>query len=297
MVAVAMLVNVACSAGGDTQPEPQPQPQPQPEPEPEPQPEPQPDLTAEELLHRSPDEMELTWQAALVRLPNSNGTIIETNVNALESGEVVPDQIYPVVIWMHGCNGFWSGTEFRINWLATNGFVVIAPLSFARSFYPQSCDVGTRETGLYRPTLRVRQYDAGYAINKVRAFDWADNNNLILAGLSEGAAVVTTYTNKDNPMGYLKARVAESWGCHAGWSEFQGLAAPASEAVLTLLADQDPWYTASFHQGDCGEFMNTNNGSLSYVVDYAPLRTRHELWENPEIQEIILTFLLEQISL
>ena len=209
---------------------------------------------------------------------------------------MVPDRTYPVVIWMHGCNGFWDGTSFRLNWLAQNGFVVIAPLSLARSFYPASCNVESHESGLYRPTLKMRQYDAGYAIEKVRGFAWADTDNLIIAGLSEGAAVVTTYANKDNPEGYIKARIAESWGCHSGWSEFQGLNAPDSEAVLTLVADRDPWYRSPFQQGDCGEFMNLNNGSLSFVVDYEPLRNSHELWEDPAIQEIIRTFLLEQLE-
>jgi len=62
------------------------------------------------------------------------------------------------------------------------------------------------------------------------------------------------------------------------------------------VADRDPWYQSSFHQGDCGKFMNLNNGSLSFVVDYEPLRNRHELWEDPAIQEIIRTFLLDQLE-
>ncbi len=278
-VLLLSLFSVACSTGGGKAGTPN-----------------GPNLTPEQLLYQSPSEMELTWQASLVSIPTRDGGVVRTTVSALESGEVVPDQTYPVVIYLHGCSGFWSGSSFRINWLAQNGFVVIAPNSFAREFYPQSCNPSTNESGLFRPTLAIRQFDAGYSIKKAAEFTWADKNNIMLVGFSEGAAVATTYTNLETPAGLLKARVAEAWVCQAGWPEFQGINAPESEAVLTLVSDRDPWYTSRYHQGDCGEFMTTNNGSLSYVVDYEPLRNRHELWEQPEIQEIIRTFLLEQLS-
>lgn len=248
-----------------------------------------------EQPHQDPLELARTWRAAMVSVPDGLGGVVETTTSALESGAMQIEGLYPVVIWMHGCNGFWSGTSYRLNWLARNGFVAVAPLSLARSFYPRSCNLDTFESGLYRPTLTMRQYDAGYAIQQVRKFSWADQGNLFLAGLSEGGAVATTYASQTEPGANLKARIAEAWGCHAGWREYEGINASPDEAVLTLLADRDPWYTADFHQGDCGEFMSQENGSLSFVVDYAPTRYMHELWEQPEIQEIILDFLLRQL--
>jgi len=151
---------------------------------------------------------------------------------------------------------------FRMNWLARNGFAVIAPSSFARAFYPESCNLETRESGLYRPTLGLRQNDADYAIEQARIFPWV-----------------------------VKARVAESWTCHSGWDEFIGINAPENEPVLSLLADDDPWYTSEFHKGSCEEFMSVTNGSFSFVVDYPPLRHQHELMENSDVREIVLDLL------
>ncbi len=37
---------------------------------------------------------------------------------------------------------------------------------------------------MYRGTLRMRQYDAGYAIEKAKALSWVDSNNVFLVGLS-----------------------------------------------------------------------------------------------------------------
>lgn len=250
----------------------------------------------EQMYFSSIEEMDRTWQAAMVKMPDGRGGVLSTDTASLDSGLVDPGQLHPVVVWMHGCNGFWSGTNFRMDWLARNGFVVVAPLSFARSFYPTSCNTGTFQSGLYRPTLKIRQYDADYAIRKVRSFPWADQNNIFLAGLSEGAAVTTTYTSFDLQLPPLKGRIAEAWGCHSGWPEFIGINAPEDEPVLTLLADRDPWYTEAYQQGDCGEFMTGNNSSLSFVADYEPVRNMHELWEQPQVQEIILNFLLDLLQ-
>ena len=251
-----------------------------------------------------PAELERTWRAARVRVPDGAGGAVATDVDALESGAVVPGGAsgdapggggWPVVVWMHGCAGFWSGTDDRLDWLAGHGFVAIAPSSLAREVYPRSCDLETRRSGLHRPTLAMRQRDAGHAVRRARALPWADPDNVFLAGLSEGAAVATTYVDPDPPAGRLKARVAESWGCHSGWEEYAGIRAPAGEPVLALVADLDPWYAAPWHRGDCGAFMGADDGSLSVVVDHEPARRRHELWELPEIRELVLSFLLTEV--
>lgn len=253
-------------------------------------------LTEDERKFLDPAEAKRAWDAALVRVPGAQGGVIETTVAALEDGSLVPDKAYPVVVWMHGCSGFWSGTYDRINWLAQNGFAVFAPRSPARAFYPASCDTDTFESGLYRPTLRIRHLDVDYALSQISQLDWANQDQLFLAGLSEGAATTTTYKDDSVEGGYLKARLAEAWTCHSGWREYVGIEAPKDQAILTLVADSDPWYTAPYHQGDCARFMEQDNGSQSIVIDYAPARHLHELWEQAEIRELMLNFLLEQIN-
>ena len=106
-------------------------------------------------------EMERAWQAALVRIPKSGGGYVSTTIAEFEEGGISPEGVWPTVIYMHGCTGIWSGTKTRINFLARNGYAVVAPASFARLKYPQSCRPDTHQGGLYRPTFKMRQYDAG----------------------------------------------------------------------------------------------------------------------------------------
>ena len=75
---------------------------------------------------------------------------------------------WPTVIYLHGCDGLWDATHTRIDFLASHGYAVIAPLSFARKKYPQSCDTGHYRGGLYRLTLAMRHHDAGYAIAQAK---------------------------------------------------------------------------------------------------------------------------------
>ena len=242
-----------------------------------------------------PAEMERAWQAALVRIPKSGGGHVSTTIAELRKGRISPGEPWPTVIYMHGCTGIWPGTKTRINFLARNGYAVIAPASFARLKYPQSCRPDTHQGGLYRPTLRMRQNDAGYAIAKARTLPWVDKSNVFLMGLSQGGITTATFSSP-RPEHSLRARIVEGWTCHAGWSEYAGMNAPESEPVLTLVGAKDPWFRNYWSQGSCGRFLSKSNGSRSVVYSKGRLSTRHELLEAREVQQTVLDFLSDHRS-
>ncbi len=240
-----------------------------------------------------PLEIERTWQAALVRIPASSG-MIKTTMHNLRRADIPKRKKYPTVIYLHGCSGIWKGTYQRIDFLARNGFAVIAPVSFARRKYPQSCDVKKHQGGLYRPTLKMRQYDAGYAIVQAKKLGWVDRRNVFLMGLSQGGITTATF-HSDDPAASVNARVVEGWTCHAGWEEYRGINAPASEPVLTLVGENDPWFRKRWNRGDCGEFLDRSNGSVSVVYRTGKLRNRHELLESEAVRLTVLKFLRKHI--
>lgn len=242
----------------------------------------------------NPGELERVWQAALVRIPRRDGSYLRFQMSDVVSGAVPIGERYPTVIYLHGCSGVWPGTYRRIDFLAESGFAVIAPASFARQKYPQSCDPERYRGGMYRGTLEMRQFDAGYAIVKAKMLSWVDSDNVFLMGLSQGGITTATFFS-DDPAAQVNARVVEGWTCNAGWSEYRGVNAPETEPTLTLVGAEDPWFRSSWTQGDCGGFLNPTNGSRSIVYGDGYLRTRHELLEDGGVQKTVLEFLRRHI--
>ncbi len=237
-----------------------------------------------------PRELERVWQAALVRIPDSAHGYVETTAGELHTLSVAYGKKFPAVVFLHGCSGIGKGTHTRINFLATNGYAVIAPPSMARKKYPQSCDRENLRGGLYRDTLKMRQFDAGYAIEKTKALAWVDPRRVYLVGLSEGGIAAATFRSESGKAS-VRARVVEAWTCHAGWDEYRGINAPAGEPVLTLLASEDPWFQTPTTRGECTGFLNPDNGSKSVVYTDADLRQRHALFEDERVQAEVLGFL------
>lgn len=241
--------------------------------------------------HKDPAEMRRSWQAAHVRLPDGQGGIINTTVEHLERHLPEPLDGVPAVIYLHGCGGFWEASWKRMDWYAQRGFAVFAPNSFARLYYPQSCDPQSFRSGLYRPTLSIRQNDLAHSLEQITALPWIDADSLVLVGTSEGAAVVTTFGNATNHDQAVAVRIAEAWTCHSSWQEYSGINAPESEPVLSLVADRDTWYNNQWQQGNCEKFMSTTNGSVSHVVTETPLQFNHYLFDDDEIQQVVIKFL------
>lgn len=243
----------------------------------------------------APEELERTWRAAIVRVPIGPGHSKQVTTEDLQKGTIAIERKLPTVIYLHGCSGFWPGSFERIKFLADNGFLVIAPASLARKTYPRSCNVETREGGLFRGTLVLRNNDAGYAIEKARKIKIVDGEKIVLMGFSEGALAAVTF-QAQNPQQHVRARIAEGWTCHAPWTEYRGVNAAADEPVLTLLGAGDPWHQNKWTKGECAPFLNTENGSKSIVYDTGELSHKHGLLEFQSAQQDVLEFLHESLS-
>ena len=236
----------------------------------------------------SPEELDRTWHAALVRIPH-NHKVFVGQISDLPLEDLPVKAKLPTVIYLHGCSGIWWKTYIRLDFFAENGIAVIAPASFARAKYPKSCDPATKRAGLYRETLKMRQYDALNAIKNAKRLDWVDSRNIFLVGFSQGG--ITSATLSTNIDTTVNARVIEGWTCHAGWGEYRGSNAPVSEPVLALVADQDPWFQNSWTRGSCGRYMNSENGSRSVVYSTGSLKAKHSLLDDSDVQNRVLEFL------
>jgi len=244
---------------------------------------------------KNPDELERVWQASLIRIPSDKQDYIQSTMAEIAPESFQVNKKYPTVTYLHGCAGIWPGTIRRINFLAQNGFAVIAPPSFARDKYPRSCDVYLHQGGLYRDTLRIRQNDAGNAIENAKKLPWVDANNIFLMGLSEGGITTATFFSKYKNRS-MNARVVEGWTCTSKWNEYKGVRAPKTEPVLTLLGSKDPWFQNPYTNGECTNFLNKRNGSKSVVYKKGNLSYQHELLEDNEVKKVVVDFLRSHIK-
>ena len=233
-----------------------------------------------------PAELERTWAAAPVYLP------LQGDYSRIDSAELARElakrsAAIPSVVYAHGCAGIDAAAIETGRFLAAAGYLVVAPDSFARLNKPKSCDPVLNLGGLHREVLRWRQQEIGYAIRKLRALPNLLPGSLFLMGLSEGGITVATFQGEP-----VRARVVEGWTCHAGWPEYDGLAAPESEPVLALLAHDDPWWRSPIFHGDCGAFMVDRRSSRSIVYAApSPLHENHWLSFDPSVRREILGFL------
>ena len=238
-----------------------------------------------------PAELERVWQAALVRIPKPDGGFIATTVTELHAHDLEESGKFPTVIYLHGCYGLWSGTYTRIDFLASNGYAVIAPPSMARKKYSKSCEPVQIQGGFYRGVLKIRQADAGYVIEKAKTLPWVDANRVFLVGLSEGGITTATFRS-DSKGASVRARVVEGWSCQSGWREYKGVNAPEGEPVLALLGAKDPWFQNPYNRGDCTGFIKKRqDGSKSVVYTEGDLSHRHMLMEDEGVQAEVLEFL------
>ena len=238
-----------------------------------------------------PVELERVWQAALVRIPKPDGKFIATTVKELHTHNLAGSEKFPAVIYLHGCSGIWSGTYMRINFLAANGYAVIAPPSMARKKYSKSCEPVQIQGGFYRDVLKIRHFDAGYTIEKAKALPWVDANHVFLVGLSEGGITTATFQSNSKSAS-VRARIIEGWTCQSVWPEYHGLNAPEGEPVLTLLGANDPWFQNPYNRGECTGFIKKRkDGSKSVVYTDEVLSHRHVLLEDERVQAEVLEFL------
>ena len=234
-------------------------------------------------------ELQRTWDAALVRVPQAPGGSLPMTTEDLAAWRPDGPGKLPAVVYMHGCSGLCEGSETRVDLMAGLGFVPVAPASLAREKYAQSCDPAKFRGGLYREVLDLRQHDAAFALEQVRNLPFVDPDRVILMGFSEGA-IVTATLSRQGPGQSIAARIIEGWTCHAYWREYEGLNA-GDEPVLSLVAEDDPWFRAEWLQGHCGAWMRDREASLSVVYSDPSLADRHGLLDAEGPRADLVAFL------
>ena len=188
-----------------------------------------------------------------------------------------------LLIYMHGCAGVGPKEKSDLVYFRDQGFLVLAPDSFARSQKPMSCDPVNRKGGLHREVLGMRLEEASAAFQKARSIPQAQA--IFLVGWSEGAITAA----RSDLVG-LDGKLVMGWTCHAGWPEYRGLAGPLDTPILTIVSDRDPWFQKPHLLGNCNDYTLDRPKARSIML---PSR-KHHVTRHPLVRKTILQFLRKE---
>ena len=245
----------------------------------------------------SPEELNKVWLNSYISFKTQD-VKVKILMKEFVKSNFSLDNRKNIVIFAHGCSGTVSITHNRIDFLVDNGYVVIAPQSFARKKYARSCDPMIHRGGMYREILSMRHEDIRHVVRNVRRFDWVNTGQVILMGHSEGGIIAATYVSnsKDD---YVDMRIIEGWTCRSqgpyGWFEYHGLKSKKETPVLALVSKLDPWFQKEWSKGDCGKFLK-NKKSKSYVFDSDYIKRSHQPLNFKEVQNITNNFMKNNLK-
>jgi len=239
----------------------------------------------------SQDDIDRTWAKGLVYLPDGDGGQTRQTIgDFLAGGATLPAGVgptLPVIVQLHGCDGIGSVPKRSAMIFSSKGYAVFLPDSFAREYKPTSCNPLIPRGSLHREVLGWRQAEADNALTQVKAIDWVQQDNIFMAGHSEGAITAATYVGQP-----VAGRIIEGWPCHAGWEEYIGLHSPKDEPVLALYGENDPWFPDPIFDGHCGDFMDEHTKGKSIVYTSPDrLHDDHYLLYVRKVQDEVFAFL------
>jgi dienelactone hydrolase len=199
----------------------------------------------------------------------------------------------PVVVFVHGSSGVAPAIKTWQKWLAdTQGIASLAADSMQlpdRMTYKSPV-----EPQVYEKIHAMRAQELAAAIAAVPALPWADVQQVVIAGTSEGAVAVARYQAKP-PAPQEKGRMIFSWSCEDNYHvKNHGSQLPDTLPVLNIMSSTDiyfsqanSWLGNPTAKGYCGDALAKNKLSSIVLIPGAP----HTLFNLPQAQQAQTGFL------
>jgi dienelactone hydrolase len=219
----------------------------------------------------TPDSLAATVQQADVCLPAA-ATGGAAHCGKFKDLPKVSGRPVPVIVFLHGSSGLGLKAigEWQ-RWLAGLGYASIAPDSFAlpgHVTYKSPLDKDS-----YERIHALRSSEIAPTLAAVKSQAWADPNQLVLAGTSEGSVPVARYPGPE-----FAARILYAWSCEPNYfvTEPRNRFEPG-KPVLNVISATDPFFSRSNTwlgnpeaQGHCGAALKDNPRAAVLLVPNAP---------------------------
>jgi len=204
-----------------------------------------PPVSAEDKTVPAIGDPSQAWDAAIIAVrietPDLRRVVLGGRIDAdyivdILSG-MTPQYPQPVILFLPDCGYRYNDPEARqqFKFMASLGYIVMAPDSFARDDRPRTCDVTERRFDPGAPHAIAHEWrreEARYALQQILALPWVDPGKIFVAGAGEGADAVLGFDSK-----LLAGRIAISPSCMFD-------AVPTRVPTLIIRSDRDVWYDA-----------------------------------------------------
>jgi dienelactone hydrolase len=196
------------------------------------------------LADDEPSDVLRSWESALVAVqietPDLRRVELGGRINASYIVKILDgmseEYPQPVVIFFHDCGFAYNDPEARqqIKFIASLGYFVFAPDSFARRNRPRGCDAAERRflEDVDQVALRaMRLEEIVYALDRVLALPWVDPKKIFIVGAGEAGDALLAFDS-----GLIAGRIALSPSCM-----FEIVHTPATPTLI-MRSDRDVWY-------------------------------------------------------
>jgi dienelactone hydrolase len=210
----------------------------------------------------NPEQLQRVWNNTLVIFPQNPGGI-SGRISAIE---VMVDRYkptkHPAVIFLHGCSGLHM-TSPQISRMmrafVDAGYVVFAPNGLDRPHDPYCSGVANPDK-TDRFMISKRLGELLMVRERIKQFDWVDQDNVFAAGHSQGAWAISQYTGTEfRGLAMMGYPCTDSRFLNAA----AGVQAPFSVPAISVFGNADEWYPmlnlAREHCSNSPSFRNKPN--------------------------------------
>jgi dienelactone hydrolase len=146
-------------------------------------------------IREIPYDVSYSWKNAKIFYPGQNW--FNKSFTNPSIDDIKLNGKYPVVVFLHGSSGFGDDDQYWGSFLAENGFVVVAPDSYAIPSRFRSTSRIEREKliasgnedqikNLKINPIKLRKIEAKYALAQLKKLPWVDTGAVFLMGHSQG---------------------------------------------------------------------------------------------------------------
>ncbi|MEA3553033.1 MAG: hypothetical protein U9R39_01380 [Campylobacterota bacterium] len=198
------------------------------------------------------------------------------------------DKNTPVVLYMHGSSGLYTGDTYRKYIVQNNKAIFFAPNSFKIEKRP-TYKSPVKEK-VYIKVHKIRLAEIKYNLEKLKNLEFIDNNNIFLMGNSEGGLAAAIYKSKE-----FKGRIITAFSCESSYfyTNFK-LGSQKDEPFLNIIGTHDQFFSKKTSLNKKYKVEGNGIDSLKKYTNAKIVilsKTKHDITTNIYVKDEITNFL------